>query len=202
MINNFLGFEEGEGAKEGRSGAVITRAVNPYENKKNGIKVKIFDSPGLCDPELQKDETLKEIGKKTGGKVDLLYYCVNLRIARMNKGDVETFKLLSVLFGKVLWEKTVFVLTFANEACKERNFRNIVSTLTEKIFYCLKQANVVTEVGSISVTVAGYKENVLTYYDGTKRTGKTISWLNQSGGLLLKQFQAFYAFACLTNNGR
>lgn len=102
VINNFLGFEEGEGAKEGRSGAAITRAVNPYENKKNGIKVKIFDSPGLCDPELQKDKTLKEIGEKTGGKVDVLYYCVNLRIARMNEGDVETFKLLSVLFGKVL----------------------------------------------------------------------------------------------------
>lgn len=173
LINNFLDLEVG--AKTAKRAKAVTKAVNQYPKVKNGVQVIIFDTPGLCDTEIPKEKTLEDIGKVTEGEVDLLYYCVNLRIGRLNEGDVDAFMLLSEIFGKELWENVVFVFTFANEECGSDDYFENIETLEEVTRDALvKKVHLTTnQAQSVSFTVAGNRDEYLHYHDG-----KTKNWKN------------------------
>ena len=173
LINNFLGLPIMEKARAGMIGRAVTETVRPYKKEVRGIKVVIFDTPGLCDPRIKNDQTLHDIGEVTGGKVDLLYYCVSLRIGRLTDGDVNAFGMLSKLFGKTLWENTVFVFTFANERCGDVGYPELIQNLTEEIWFSLEKAGVPrADVRAIAVTVAGKDNEPLVYCDNSQEDWK------------------------------
>ncbi len=81
-------------------------------------------SPRLCPVGLEQD--MKEINRLidfksndirivTGGRCDMLLYCVSLLPdSKINKEDREVIKKLTLVFGKEVWRHTVLVLTFTN----------------------------------------------------------------------------------------
>lgn len=173
LINNFLGFSVWKGAETGKSGKAVTTAVSKYVSEVRGVKVSIFDTPDLYDPRIPTEKTLRDISKVTGGEVDLLYYCLSLRTGQLNIGDVMAFKLLSKLFGKVLWENTVFVLTFANKETHNEHYQKLHKNLTDAIKDSLEMAGVSKrEAQCITVIDVGNSNPRLIYYDGTEKDWK------------------------------
>lgn len=171
LINNFLGLSISKGAITGRTGIAVTTEVRPYEKEVKGIKVVIFDTPGFL---FSNEKTLQYITEVTGGEVDLLYYCINLRIGRLNEVDIEVFKLLSMFFGKELWKHTIFILTFANEECQRQGgvlcyWKNLKQRISE----CLERIGVSKMVAqSITVALAGKSNALLNYHDGYQMNWK------------------------------
>ena len=161
LINNFLGLSISKGAKMGKSGKPITIEVTPYEKEVKGIKVVTFDTPGFCG--FSDEKILQDIAEVTGGEVDLLYYCVSLRVSRLWDADIQVLRLLSMAFGKELWEHTIFILTFANE-WQRQDIYEIGKVLKEKLITELLRIGVSGTVAqSITVVFAGHKDALLDY---------------------------------------
>ena len=173
LINNFLGLSKDEEAKTGKLGKAVTIEVEQYEMKEKGVKVIVFDTPGLCDPTLSTDDTLEKISEKTQGEVDLLYYCVSLRVGRLTEADDRVLARLLKLFGNALWENTVFVMTFANEERYNKDHKELFKNLTEGLKKILEGLDIPKEKAhSITVAYAGDKNEEL-FYCGVKAS---VNW--------------------------
>ena len=112
LVNGLVGAEV---AKEGEELDPETVEVTSYEKEINGVKVTVWDSPGLQDGTSHEAQYLADMTKKCKG-MDLCVYCVSLLETRFTDGcdDIIAMKKLTGVFGKRMWEHTIFVLTFAN----------------------------------------------------------------------------------------
>ena len=112
LINNMLGVEcenDGGGA---------TTAIHSHGNDIEGVQIEIFDTPGLGMPDQDEKHVFVDLQKITEKKVDALLYCLSI-LPNSKLDDVDSekhHKLLTRVFGKNTWEKTIIVLnfTFAN----------------------------------------------------------------------------------------
>ena len=179
LINNFLDLDPSEQANTGKTGTAVTTAVHSYSKRKNGYLVNIFDTPGFSDPSTTNAKTLEELEEKARDfTVHLLLYCVSLRAGRVNDGDINAIRLITRIFGKKVWEHTVFVFTFANENCKVAmdKYKPFIQTLKSKVGDAMQKAG----VGhcSLQFAEAGFKESNLILSNGS-----TTDWKME----LLKQ---------------
>ena len=78
-MNAILGKEV---AKVGKTLNPQTSIVSSYEKEVDGIKVIVWDSPGLQDGLQNEDAYLRDIETKCKGKVDLFLYCVSMQNKR------------------------------------------------------------------------------------------------------------------------
>ena len=99
-------------AKEGREKRPCTTDINPYSIFLNGIKVVVWDSPGLQDG-TGNDELYLANLKKHG--FDIMIYCIKMDDKRFHSEDKMAVRQLTASFGKDLWKKSVIALTFANK---------------------------------------------------------------------------------------
>ena len=86
-----------------------------YSTNRQGVDIKICDSPGLQGNLTQDDDTdfLTRLQEKVN-PCDVVIYCMRMDAVRLEKMDVENIKLISQSLGVDFWNKTVVALTFAN----------------------------------------------------------------------------------------
>lgn len=180
LINTLLQLEgTDKQAKAAKTGRATTTVVSKYESTtKRGIKVCCFDTPGLNDLELDDDETIAKMEKKTEKKLDIVFYCLSLAgAARVQGGDVQVMQLLTRVFGSRIWKKVVIVLIFANYlegTSTKKEYNKVIKNITENVQNTLKNKALVQEdiVNDIPIATAGRKDPVLkhekenAYYNG------------------------------------
>ena len=116
LVNAILGKEV---AKVGLSLDPETSEVTAFENIIEGIKVCVYDSPGLQDGQgLEKEAMyLEDIKTRCKDKIDLFIYCVSMTTKRFTDGsrDISAMVKLTDTLGKEIWNNAIFVLTCANK---------------------------------------------------------------------------------------
>ena len=122
LINSLLNRKV---AEVGDSLGSVTKKTQDYSGAINkleysrmtiyNIDVMLWDTPGLQDPEVDKESVLNDIKTKISGKVDLYVYCIQMTQTRGEQGDFEAIRDLTTTLGQAFWTKALFVLTFANE---------------------------------------------------------------------------------------
>lgn len=93
-----------------------TSEVTSFETDIEGIKVTVWDSPGLQDGLNQEDTYLNNIEACCKDKIDLFIYCVSMENNRFVDGnrDIDSMLKLTEKLGKEIWNNAVFILTCAN----------------------------------------------------------------------------------------
>lgn len=134
----------------------MTEGVHFYFEKIRGNRVTVIDSPGLDSPE--QDEVMK-LATLTGGHVDVVLFCVSLN--NRIESIVSSIKCLSEQFTARVWERTVFVITCANEFRQPRDkedsvesFKQMLDSFTSGIQRNLERAGIFQD--NITVVPAGY----------------------------------------------
>lgn len=92
-----------------------TQSVEFYNAKINGIKYKIWDTPGLCDdlPHKGHDkEHITEMRSKVK-RVDLVLYVTKLSDNRVTADEKRAVKLVTKSFGRRVWNHTLVTFTFS-----------------------------------------------------------------------------------------
>ena len=118
LINSLLNKEVTE---VGPSLAAVTKRIDSYEAilktelTVSDIEVTLWDSPGLQEPEVNKEEVLQDIATRCGKNVDLVVFCVQMTQPRFDAAEVECINDLTKTLGVEFWDKTLFALTFAND---------------------------------------------------------------------------------------
>ena len=102
-------------AKEGREKRPCTTDISPYSISVNGIKVVVWDSPGLQDGTGNDELYLANLKDKLKHGVDIMIYCIKMDDKRFHSEDKMAVRLLTASFGTDLWKKSVIALTFANK---------------------------------------------------------------------------------------
>ena len=101
---------------------VNTKYVTGYKMETNeGMKVVVWDSPGLEDNSDDEDRYLREM-RENCSNVDIVIYCLDVTAARAQLGGAEkdqmkdlcAIKTLTKNFGRDWWGHSIFVLTRAN----------------------------------------------------------------------------------------
>jgi GTPase SAR1 family protein len=113
LVNSLLGKEV---AMVGKTLNPETTEVTSYTDVIRGIKVTVWDSPGLQDGLKREAEYLADIRKKCKDDIDLFIYCVSMDNARFEPGnrDIDSMCELTDNLGKNIWNNAIFILTCAN----------------------------------------------------------------------------------------
>ena len=109
--------------------AVAQAGANPvqtetqhHKGEHDGIKVKIYDTPGFGDEALSDKEILKDIFVKNAPKKGYDLILVALRMDNrfdMNVGMLSSLKQYQHMDRGNKWERTIVVLTFANSLVEQ-----------------------------------------------------------------------------------
>ena len=103
-----------------------TTEIKTHRKHKNGVPIAIIDTVGFESVnKKQIKQQLKELSKHTGGKADLVIYC--LPISPSSKFDDFNPDIMAALqdaFGKDIWNHCLVVLTFSNVAWSSINDSN------------------------------------------------------------------------------
>lgn len=111
LVNGLVGEKVGiEGETLNRE----TASVVTIQKNLEGVYVTIYDTPGLQDGTSHEEEYLRDMKMKCKG-ADLNIYCIQMSKLRFEKSDIRAIQLLTSTFSSSFWNRTVFVLTFANQ---------------------------------------------------------------------------------------
>ena len=139
LVNHLLELDrEKDGAKEGFTGNATTQAVRSYTGSKHDMQVIAYDTPGLQDFRLRDEDTIKQLVDTTDSTVDVCLYCASLE-TRVSQEDRRICSLLTNAFKPTLWEKAIFVLTFANsERVVCSDYEALIDRFKDNLKDCLK----------------------------------------------------------------
>ncbi|XP_019853637.1 PREDICTED: uncharacterized protein LOC109582975 [Amphimedon queenslandica] len=84
-----------------------------YPNIIPDVNVTIIDSPGLQDTQNKEHKYIQEM-KNECSEISLVLYCIKMTDHKFTNDDRVAIKKLHQVFGQEIWERVVFVLTFAN----------------------------------------------------------------------------------------
>lgn len=110
-----------------------SKAVTTFEGSVDGVSVVMYASPAPLEENVNTTQTLLEMGMLNDGEVDLMYYCMSLRTAKLTEADMLTLLKLSNVFGNQICKHIIFVLTFANEKCDEPGFSKLTETFMHNV---------------------------------------------------------------------
>ena len=133
LVKNVFGVDE---VDTEISAERTTTEIKTYRKHKNGVPIAIIDTVGvpiaIIDTvgfesvnKKQIKKQLKELSKHTGGKADLVIYC--LPISPSSKFDDFNPDIMAALqdaFGKDIWNHCLVILTFSNVAWSSINDSN------------------------------------------------------------------------------
>ena len=96
--------------------------VFAYDVDIAGVKVRVWDSPGLIDVDDDDEggagndeECAAKVVSEITEELDVVILCLKMDDKRFHRDDKDTFKILTENFGKELWKNSVIALTFANK---------------------------------------------------------------------------------------
>ena len=113
LINNILGKEV---AEVGSSPLSVTDEIRYYDDSICGVKVKIYDSPGLGDSSNdpgKEERHLKEMEDIMRGNIAMVIFCFNMTEKRMTSWNIQTFKTYHRRLN-LKWNKVIIALTHAD----------------------------------------------------------------------------------------
>ena len=135
------------------------------------IDVMLWDTPGLQDPDVDKESVLNDIKTTISGKIDLYVYCIQMTQSRAEQGDFEAIRDLTTTLGQAFWTKALFVLTFANKVkvppssegkSLQDYFDKRIIMWKEFLLSAVRRAGVEPSIAErIPVIPAGYKKQPL-----------------------------------------
>jgi len=180
LVNSLIGRIV---APEGDDFEPKTCEVKEYvhEDSDNGLKITVWDSPGLQDGTGKDDEYLQDMVKKCK-QIHLLLYCISLKEERSDLVREESaISKFTNAFGKDIWRNCVFVLTYGNmmqsrletqtnndnPSAADQQFKRRISQWTEKIKGALEKEGIRGQLlHKIPVEVAGhYNQPSLAQWD-------------------------------------
>ena len=178
LINALVGVKV---AKEGDGPEPMTTEVTKYEAESNGVRIYVWDSPGLQDGTDQDDAYVADMKAKCSS-YDLVLYCSSLKSTRFPvKGDKNSVEIFTNAFGNEFWSRAVYVLTYANEIPPGKDKKNPVTLETRFPHFKQSIPKMLIEGGvdetianSVPVVPAGYID------EGSGRNLPPIceDWLN------------------------
>ena len=77
------------------------------------VQILFWNSPGVYNSDLDNEKKVCRV-KNLLESIDLVIYTMKMDDTRMRPEDVEIMRKLTQTFGATVWEKALFVLTFAN----------------------------------------------------------------------------------------
>ena len=118
LLNGLFGVKE---FKEGDTLDPGTTTVVTHQYIRIGVLVTVHDCPGLLDGSGNEGTYLDGLQAKTGNGIDLMLYCISMKETRAHLTDDPTdatkksaVTIVTEAFGRDIWQKTMFVLTYAN----------------------------------------------------------------------------------------
>ena len=110
-MNGLLGKEVG---KEGCTLSRGTTFVESFKAEIQGVRVTIWDTPGLQDGECKDEEYLKEMIDSGCIDANLKVYCISMANTRFDESEMKALSEFTTKVGVKFWDCCMFVLTFAN----------------------------------------------------------------------------------------
>lgn len=109
-----------------------TVKVSSFSGDIDGIKVMVWDSPGLQDGLNDEVAYLQDIERCCKNKIDLFIYCVSMQNTRFVEGnrDIDSMCKLTDKLGKEVWNNSVFVLTCANQFISKTRSTMVINDAT------------------------------------------------------------------------
>ena len=111
LMNGLLGKEVG---KEGSTLSRGTTYVESFQAEIQGVRVTIWDTPGLQDGECKDEEYLKEMIDSGCVDANLKVYCLSMANTRFDESEMKALNEFTTKVGVKFWDRCMFVLTFAN----------------------------------------------------------------------------------------
>ena len=134
LINNFLKLDGSNAAKSRLQPTSVTQEVKRYDGEVNGVLVRAVDMPGLHARGDNKDtesDVVAALTHHTGGKADILIYCMSL-IQRVDLIDEENIATLNRAFGEKIWDNSILVLTHADSVLNDEDNASNLDELVDK----------------------------------------------------------------------
>lgn len=165
LINRLLGIQYVPACN---TGMAVTQVVTSYREARYGIELEFFDTPGMEDLQIPDHRIVAEMSEATNKAIDLTFYCASLQ-NRVDKADQRIITLLTQVFGKRLWTKAIFVLTFANlfdessqQGMSHQQYCELCTNTTERLQKIVKKAmrksrSAEERARSIPTVTAGYE---------------------------------------------
>ena len=111
IINGIIGDNVTE---EDNSFDAPTHKVQQYMRKVRGVSMKIFDHSDIED---ESDEQVKSLQNELQEckNFNLVLYAIRMTDMRVHAEDTEAMKILTKTLGIDIWNKAMFMMTYANE---------------------------------------------------------------------------------------
>ncbi len=132
---------------------LATTEVTDFYFTINGVKAKIFDTPGLCDGTGNESIYMREIRSKIS-KPDVMLYVTRLDETRITDNDLRGIKILSEALSIKIWENAVIVFTFANNVSAENystKLKKRTEVIKKAITDCIKDEQIVLDIPVIAI---------------------------------------------------
>lgn len=135
LVKNLLRLtdEDADTSVARHSAERVTNEVKCHNSQIKGTNITIIDTPGLTGAsENDEFKILAQLSEKTNRKADILLYCISMApSSRVGEVDHRIIKLLTMAFTPRIWERTILVLTSADNV-KKMNKGNARNPTVEK----------------------------------------------------------------------
>jgi small GTP-binding protein len=91
-----------------------TKYINRHHIQVNNVNVNFYDTPRLFDDKDMDPLYLRQISPIIN-KASIILVCFDITDKRLRREDIHIIQLLDKLYGRIIWDRSVVVLTFANE---------------------------------------------------------------------------------------
>ena len=168
LINSLLCIDPSSQDAADESASIGTSDVHCYTRSRDHVKINIWDTPGPGN--LTYKEMLKRLHNEAGDNIDLLVFCIAcFPGVRVNDSHINIIKLLTKLFGKEAWKRSLLVLTMVNTI---QNKKSIAQNIEKGLKGALRSAGVPEGVVSDQrLLLAGLREEPLPINEN-----ETIDW--------------------------
>ena len=135
-------------AEASGEGCYVIADVQCYIRSRDNAEITIWDTPGLGDSEtMTSEEVLKRLHDGAGGNIDLLLFCIAYRPGlRVDDSHINVIKLLTTLFGKVVWRKALLVFTMVNKIENQKSIPKIAQNVEKGLKNALRGAGVPEDI--------------------------------------------------------
>jgi GTPase Era involved in 16S rRNA processing len=103
----------------------ITLSCGTESYSKHGTRMKVTDTMGIQVGKGGKKEKLRELSDHTGGKADLLVYCIPVDpSSKFDDANPAIMQSLQDAYSKDIWKQCIIVFTFSNYAWDRNRKKN------------------------------------------------------------------------------
>ena len=110
-LNNIYGLN----LETKSSSTMVTKDILSLDVEKNGVTVRVIDTPGLGSIDLKTESVVREMREVTKGHNYILLYCLGVKPSDiLTETDKVIIRNLQQTLGVQVWQKCVLLLTFSD----------------------------------------------------------------------------------------